>query len=182
MTDAKLTTHARLVKPASFTGYSIGPAITPNANYTAPWQWGIVGFADNQEGAVLVKPMPNDQSPQDRELLLRMRETAEKIFANAKFAQQFKREHELVERSKKIMERVHSVVMEVVNTDAARGGKFDPRAANNLIEKMIIEQFKSWDKDELLFIATLIHTGIILEKVQEAADMGLIGNNKDFPV
>lgn len=121
------------------------------------------------------------ESPREREHRLRLREAADTIFA-AKFAGKYKNENELIARAKFTMDKIFSTVMEVVNADAERGGAYDPNAASRLIEKMLVDSLNLWDKDELLFLCALIHTAVLLEKVQDVVSSGMIGKNKDYPV
>lgn len=124
---------------------------------------------------------PNSMSSRDKEMNMRVREAADKVF-KAKFGEQYVRENEILARCKTLMTQVYSLAMQVVNTAAEAGHPFDPVGCSKLIEKLLLDNLNTWNKDELLFLSTLIHTGVLMEQIQEQVDQGLIGKQKDFPV
>lgn len=117
----------------------------------------------------------NDYSPEQIEFRMRFREAAAKIFKQ-KFGEH--KADELVDRAKRISNSVFETVMQVVNLDASKGGKFDHAAAYQLCEKLYVDNMHGWSKDEMLFLCVLVQTGLTMERVKEMVDMGLTGDDK----
>jgi hypothetical protein len=70
-----------------------------------------------------------------------------------------------------------TLAMQVVDADSRKGGRFDASACSNLVEKIYLDNFVHWSKDDLLLVVVMVMTGLTMERVQSHVDDGSIGVN-----
>ena len=60
--------------------------------------------------------------------------------------------------------------------------QYDEKATADLMTSLFIDAFKTWGKDELLYLCCVLHVSPMMEAVTEKVNMGLVGPDKDKPI
>lgn len=79
-------------------------------------------------------------------------------------------EHIVVAKAKSLSKQITDLTNDVLKADV---GKYNEHAMTQLVEKLYMEGFNTFSKEELVFITTLLHTDLVIEKIKERVAMGL---------
>jgi hypothetical protein len=120
---------------------------------------------------------PNGQPPRRSEVRQQIVDATLKLF---KQKHALTPEHILVERAKEISRHVANVIDDVLRSPAA--GPYNAVACSGLTNKLFLDGFAKWDKDELLFLVCLIHTELAIERTNDRVRQGLYGGDGTSPL
>lgn len=76
-------------------------------------------------------------------------------------------EEKIVATAMETQKQIWDLTLEVVKADKRRGGAFDPNAMYDLIQKLLMDNFRTWSKDDLLFVFSTMLTELLVERAQD---------------
>lgn len=77
-------------------------------------------------------------------------------------------------RAKHTMASVNRNIHEVLNTAKAQGHKFDKDSCFQTLEVLIMDAFRQWPKDDLLYLLTILQAGILMNSIEDEVKAGLL--------
>lgn len=83
-------------------------------------------------------------------------------------------EEQVVRRAGVKLERIKSQIREVVQAAHTAGHLYDSNRAYETTFNLIINEFKDWSKDDLLFLSSVVQACAVMEGIDEMHKQGLI--------
>lgn len=94
------------------------------------------------------------------------------VFKNSKLNPDNQRKPSMEEltltKAQATINEVITICKQVIDADpVSKAAGFDRKAMGSLVMKLLMERFDKWSKDELFFLCTVLHTGLLMERLEE---------------
>lgn len=89
---------------------------------------------------------------------------------------------EIAARANDIVTRIFGFVDQILKADDSLGGQYNEASMTATVSKLLEDEFHKWSNADKLHLILLIHTALMMDKINERVRMGLVGPDQDKPI